>query len=132
MAKKTGRPRILDDAIRARIIEILEIGGSRNLAARIVGCATTTIQNEAKRNRPFLDALRKAEGDCELHHIKRIRDGEKTWCSSAWFLERKWPGRYSKREAPPPPSPSVEEIKIRAVIRKMAQEPTPDADINAG
>lgn len=76
-----------------------------------------------------MDALKKAEGECELHHIIRIKDGERTWQSSAWFLERKWPARWGKKETPPPPVPSTEEIKIRAVIRKMAAEtPTPDAN----
>jgi hypothetical protein len=81
---KRGRKTALTPKAKAIILEILSDGCSRNTAAAVVGVSTPTIANEAARDPEFFNALKKAEGDCEWYHVKRIKAGKPGWQSSAW------------------------------------------------
>lgn len=95
-----GRPRALDKKKLDTILKVIRMGGSRRCAAMQVGCALTTIANEAAANQRFMDGLKKAESDCELLHIARVSAGGLGWQSSAWMLERKFPKRWAAKKQP--------------------------------
>ena len=47
-------------------------------------------------------AVEKTEAYVELFHLKNIETASaKSWFATAWFLERKHPERWGKREATP-------------------------------
>ena len=48
-----GRPPSLDEAKRRKIIALLANGSSRRVAARVVGCAHSTITRTAERDPEF-------------------------------------------------------------------------------
>ncbi|CAB5194798.1 hypothetical protein UFOVP178_34 [uncultured Caudovirales phage] len=63
-----------------------------------------------RRGDPSLSvALKKAEAEFERVHIQNITThAAKDWKASAWMLERKYPQRYAKREAP--------EVRVRQSV----------------
>jgi hypothetical protein len=99
MAKR-GRPPVLDEIKRREILAILAVGGSRRTAARYVGCAVSTIQNTADRDRRFAKDLGHAEHQAEiayLNNIQRAAAKEQYWRAAAWILERKNPDDFARR-----------------------------------
>ena len=53
--------RIVDETKCKQIIAVLVIGGSRTLAAKVVGCHLRTIYNEAQADQDFAERLNQAE-----------------------------------------------------------------------
>ena len=47
--------------------------------------------------RKFYDDFQKAQIKNKMYHLKKIND-DKSWTSSAWYLERKYPNEYSRNE----------------------------------
>lgn len=94
-----GRNTKANPKTQAKILQAIMDGGSRRLAAALVGIGNTSIQRWADKDAQFRDALRRAEAECEMHHIKRISGGVPQWQSSAWFLERKWYKRWSLKKS---------------------------------
>ena len=99
MARR-GRRRILDGYKRREILAILAVGGSREIAAKYVGCCTSTIQNTADRDPKFAQQLRRKEKQWEIGYLDNIRiaaRNERYWRAAAWALERLNPERYARR-----------------------------------
>lgn len=49
--------------------------------------------------RDFYDAIKKAEAEAEMRNVAIIQEAARdTWQAAAWFLERKYPERWGKRE----------------------------------
>lgn len=97
---KCGRRPVLDDVKRGQIVAILSVGCSQNMAARYVGCASTTIQYTAERDPKFAEELHQARCNAELSLIKNIRKAakkEQYWRAAAWALERGFPEKYARR-----------------------------------
>ena len=99
MARR-GKLPALDEIKKAEILAILAVGGSRRVAAKYVGCATSTIQNTADRDPRFAEELRKKEFHSEIGYLQNIRNAarnERYWRAAAWALERLNPERYGRR-----------------------------------
>lgn len=49
--------------------------------------------------RDFYDAIKKAEAEAEMRNVAIIQKAaQDTWQAAAWFLERKYPERWGKRD----------------------------------
>jgi len=97
---KPGRPPVLDEMKKSRILAIVSLGCSQNVAAQYVGCAPSTIQRTAERDPKFAAALSQAKCHAELGLIRQIRNAAKKarhWRAAAWALERGFPERYAPR-----------------------------------
>lgn len=95
-----GRPRQLDATQKSHVLAILSVGGSRQLAAQFVGCTLPAIQRAARGDPAFAQALRHAERQPILNHLKNIQTAakqERHWRASAWLLERKDPQEFAPR-----------------------------------
>jgi hypothetical protein len=79
------------------IVSAITDGLSRTIAGRLCDVSPQTIERESKKDADFRNALKKAEAKCEHYHVIRIKAGDRTWQSSAWFLQRKWPKRYGDK-----------------------------------
>jgi hypothetical protein len=91
---------VLDGIKRAKIVAMLEMGCSRRVAARHVGCAASTITRTAQRDPDFAAELWDAESQAEVEALKLIRrtmQEEKYWRVAAWMLERRDPEEYGRR-----------------------------------
>ena len=96
-----GRPPTLDERKRRQIIAILANGSSRRVAARAVGCSTSTIQRTADRDPEFAAELDAAEQTLEIEALRHIRQAAKNgryWRASAWLLERRNPSDFARRD----------------------------------
>jgi hypothetical protein len=121
-----GRPRRLDQTAKAEIIALISAGLSRTLAAEYVGCAVSTLYNEARRDEQFDRDLRQAAVRPIIWHFQNLRKhAERSWRASAWFLERNYPQQFGRR---PPESIAPEELNemmnivIDVVARALGQE----------
>jgi hypothetical protein len=118
----------LDEKKRGEICGILAVGGTRALAARLVGCSASTIYRTAKRDPAFRLQLRQAEGRMEVLLLKFIADAaqnKSNWRAATWVLERKFPQRYGRR---PPGVATVEQIsRVLARFAELIAAEIPDA-----
>ena len=74
-------------------------------------------------------AVKKAEANAIVAHIKNISDASKSnWTASAWFLERKYPELFGKREV----EPKVENkilIQLATIGKELADSDTSVTDV---
>jgi hypothetical protein len=81
---------------------IVSTGCDRLAAAKYVGCSLADLRR-AMRNVPHFAAdVRRAEATIEMTHMRNVQKAaqdEKHWRASVWWLERRAPERYGRREA---------------------------------
>lgn len=84
-----GRPRILNEGLKALLCQLLSDGLSRRQAAIALDIVHSTIANEMVRDTAFAAKVAKAE---ELSVIKPLqaiaRASEKNWRAAAWLMAR--------------------------------------------
>ena len=100
----------ITEEITGCIVDALGAGHYREVACKLAGIDRKTLLNWLKRGerersgvyRDLYLAVEQAEAKAEVFHLKNIETAStKSWFASAWFLERKHPERWGKREAPP-------------------------------
>jgi hypothetical protein len=80
------------------VLEALRNGNTRRSAAHAAGINQSTIF-EWLKNPILSEHIKKAESDAELEMVKIVRtQAKKTWTAAAWWLERKNPKNWGKRE----------------------------------
>jgi alpha-galactosidase/6-phospho-beta-glucosidase family protein len=103
------------------LCEALEEGHYREVACKLAGIDRKTLLNWLKRGareksglyRELFEAVERAEAKAEEFHLKNIKDAsKKNWFASAWYLERKHPERWAKREAPPDDDGPKDEVVV--------------------
>lgn len=100
----------LNQQRQTTIIEALKKGNYKETAAAAAGIGESTFYNWLQRGdrekeqgettiyTEFLEAIKKAEAEAEMHNIALIRDAAPTnWQAAAWLEERKHPQRWGKR-----------------------------------
>jgi hypothetical protein len=95
-----SRRDVLDEAKRTTILTLVANGSSRRIAARVVGCAPSTITRTAARDPEFAQRLARAEQNVEIEALRRLRNTarqDRYWRASAWLLERKNPDDFAAR-----------------------------------
>lgn len=107
-----GRPTLLDDLVSKRIVDAVARGCTRAAAAEAAGIHRDTLQEWLARGREgdaeysdFAYRVEKADAEAENVMVGVVRgvaigaDGEKPiWQAAAWWLERRRPESYAKRE----------------------------------
>lgn len=121
---KRGRPNLLDSTKKAQILAIVSLGGTRTMAARLVGCTPRTIWNEAQRDPEFAAALAKASHATEFSYLQSIQKAaqeSRHWRAAAWVLERTRPERYGPRR---PDTITVAQMRrfIHQVVTMVTEE----------
>jgi hypothetical protein len=113
----------ITEEITGCIVDALGAGHYREVS-RLVGIAgidRKTLLNWLKRGerersgvyRDLYLAVEQAEAKAEVFHLKNIEMASaKSWFASAWFLERKHPERWGKREAPPADDRQRDEVVV--------------------
>lgn len=94
---KGGRPRKMTPEKMREVLAILAVGGTRLDAAAYCGVSDQNIRDAAKWDPDFGAELEKADAAGKVHHLKRIRNAE-PWQASAWYLERKYPQEWGRKE----------------------------------
>jgi hypothetical protein len=104
---RTGRPSTLTLQLQADFVRYLEAGNYLDVAAQLCGVSRKTVNLWERRGRrqkrgkyrDFLDAVKKAEGRVETRNLLIIaKAAEKHWQAAAWWLERRNPQRWMRKE----------------------------------
>ena len=88
------------------VIKALRAGNSRRDSALYAGISETTFYSWMARGREgepiyaeFLEAVEKAEAQSVVRNVAIIqRAAEETWQAAAWWLERKRPDDWGRRQ----------------------------------
>jgi hypothetical protein len=111
----------ITEEITLCIVDALGAGHYREVACKLAGIDRRTLLNWLKRGqrersgvyRDLYLAVERAEAKAEVFHLKNIETAStKSWFASAWFLERKHPERWGKREAPPADDAPRDEVVV--------------------
>jgi len=81
--------------MKAEILAIISVGGSRRDAAAYVGISHNTIENETGHDAEFLTSLARCEIDCKRKHLEIVANAD-DWRASIAFLSRKFPSEWSE------------------------------------
>lgn len=103
-----ARPTLLDDLVSKRICDALAQGNAQSTAARAAGVGVSTMRAWLARGvtgeepyASFRETAKRAEAVGETELVATIREGAtKTWQCAAWLLERRFPARWARRDAP--------------------------------
>ena len=93
---------MLTDEQKQEATLIASVGCDRATAAKYVGCSLQQLNAAAYGDPAFAEQMRRAEAGCELAHMRNIQQAsrdEKHWRASVWWLERRLPERYARRDA---------------------------------
>jgi hypothetical protein len=95
-----GRPSKFTPAVRKSILLAIRQGLGRKSACAIAGVEPQGLRRllKQKNEKVFVAQMAKAEAECERKHLNVITDSC-NYKASAWFLERKWPKRWGKRDS---------------------------------
>lgn len=102
-----GRPTKLTPDIQEKILTVIKLGAYRAAACDFAGITAETLRNWIRRGEnegvgpywEFAAAIKQAEASACLKALGTIRNAmEQEWQAAAWFLERKRPKEWAKRE----------------------------------
>jgi len=110
-----GRKTKLTEERFKQIVNLVKVGNFASVAASAAGISEATYYGWLKRGREegealkegesgsiffeFLEAIKKAEGQAEARSIMRIQTAsEENWTAAAWYLERKYPDRWGRKD----------------------------------
>jgi len=103
-----GRPTKLTPELTIEIVRLIEMGCYYDTAAAACGISRDTMhrwmRDGARCKTPelkvFSDACKRADARAQAAAVERIRKaGADVWQADAWFLERKWPALWGRRQA---------------------------------
>lgn len=101
-----GRPTLCTPEQAERLCALLREGNSRECAAKLSGIQRRTFYQWMQKGRDgvepyahFAHRVKEAEGEAEAWHIANLRThAAATWQVSCWWLERRRPHQYGKRD----------------------------------
>jgi len=127
-----ARPTKLTPDVRDRIATMIRAGAYAEQAARAAGIAPSTHYSWMERGengeRPFSEfseTIKTAEAKAEQQRVECIQDAAEagTWQAAAWWLERRFPGRWGRRNPEPPVSrPAMSEEDLDAQVERLLRE----------
>ena len=117
--------KILDSRKRNQILAVLAVGGSRTLAAKVVGCHPRSIYNATKDDPTFAEELNRAESSAEYNNLESLYKSRAIPHVNKWILERVHPDRFRPR---PPGMFSVDAVRqlLGLLAARLAEQATDD------
>jgi transposase len=104
--QKIGRPSLLTPEAKAKLLEAIRAGASREAACAAAGISASTLlrwlrygrQNEEGEFRELLDEVREAEASLEVEVLEQVRrDLPRDPRTALLFLARRFPRRWGPR-----------------------------------
>lgn len=93
---------MLSDEQKQKVCMYLSAGCDRETAAKLTNCSHWDIHGAMLGDAAFAAEVRYSEGASELAHVRNVQHAAqdvKNWRASVWWLERRSPERYGKRDA---------------------------------
>lgn len=95
-----ARPTKRTPDVETAILNALRVGNTRTDAALAAGVSRGAIAEWCRRYPAFLSAVEKAEAEARLRFVGIIATAARTrWQAAAWFLERRVPAEWGRRES---------------------------------
>ena len=120
-----GRPTKLTPQVQAKIVQAIVGGNDITVAAAYAGIHKAQFyrwlekgeQQQQGIYRAFRDAIQKAQADAETRNVALIAKAaqEGTWTAAAWWLERKYPERWGRKERHEVTGKDGKDLVIRVV-----------------
>jgi len=97
-------------------LSALSAGNTRQAACFYAGISDETLANWMRRSLEFLERVKKAEADAEVRMVAQVARAaqEGTWQAAAWWLERRRPEDYGRRDRV--------EVTLRREAERLAGE----------
>ncbi|HKD34034.1 MAG TPA: hypothetical protein VKB73_11335 [Gaiellaceae bacterium] len=94
----------------------LAAGNTRQAACHYAGISDETLANWMRGSLEFLERVKKAEADAEVRMVAQVARAaqEGTWQAAAWWLERRRPEDYGRRDRV--------EVTLRREAERLASE----------
>ncbi len=98
--RRACRPTKRTPEVRQRVLAFLRDGNTKRSAALGAGISEDTLQRWERDDAAFAADVRKAEAMAVLRNVQIIQLSAKTrtWTAAAWWLERKFPDEWARRE----------------------------------
>jgi transposase len=95
-----ARPTRYSPEVAEQILAALRGGNTRRAAAAAAGVTERTFERWMARFVGFVGAIEKAEAEAHLAHVATIQTAatDGTWQASAWWLERRCPEDWGRRD----------------------------------
>lgn len=129
-----GRPSKLTAKVRNHLVEAIEAGNYVETAVRACGIGTSTYYRWMETGeadlahdkdsiyRELWEAVKKAEATAEEKALKQIRSAApEHWQAAAWYLERKFPNRWGRKERVEHTGKDGEAIQAEVAIPDLAK-----------
>lgn len=123
-----GRPTDCTPEVIERVVQALRLGHYADTAAAYGGISESTyylwLKRGAAGEQPYSDfseAVKEATAAAEMRALARIRqaaDGG-TWQAAAWYLERRLPGKWGRREKVEMSGPEGGPITLQGLAQMM-------------
>lgn len=117
---------LLSDAQRQELRSILLLGCDRTTARNFLGLAPAQLREALAGDDGLAVLVARAEAAAELHHMRNVHGAakdEKNWRASVWWLERRSPERFARRDAA-----SWSPSELAEVLEELAAEIVAEID----
>lgn len=97
---KLPRPTVLTPEVQATILDALRRGNYLSTACEVAGIAYRTLLywKDQERFADFFTSIKKYERISEASALEDLSRGNPGWQARAWFLERRFPNRWARKE----------------------------------
>ena len=107
-----GRRSKMTDARVTALLNALRVGNTRRAACAHADIDPTTFYRWLDQDATFRNAIEKAEGEAESHYSTIIfRAASTTWQAAAWWLERRHPKDFGRRD----------QVDVQLDVQRMAE-----------
>lgn len=122
-----GRRTKLSDDVITEAAKLIATGNTQTTACAYLGITMQTWINWMKKGEDgvspyveFFDAIKKAEAKAKVLCVGRIISAaQQSWQAAAWWLERRYPEEFGRRDNAPPKDDGGLE-KVADAIRDLA------------
>lgn len=99
LRSKRNKSTLKKDVLKSKIAYYLTKGLDLNETCKLLDISNVTL-NSLRRDFEFDDFILKCLAQSEVNHLDVIENAGKAgyWQASAWYLERKFPNKYGKRD----------------------------------
>lgn len=108
MPSLPDRPKALTEDVQKTILESMMLGMHLKSACALAGIQMTSVQywmrlveegaEHAQIYADFCNSIKKVQAVAERDGLVAVRSGGSGWQGNAWFLERRFPKRWGKKD----------------------------------
>ena len=97
---KAGRPSKLTPELTEKIVSLLAEGNYVETVCNYVGLSKETFYRWLKTNPEFSNAIKQALAKAEVEALRKLKKtpDKHAWANIAWFLERRFPDKWGKKD----------------------------------